>query len=157
MPRRRPRAARAASAGLRAGRDLAPRGPRQRAFAPAASAGLRTTRRAVLRADLAQPRPPQQAVELDAIDARAARRGADVAAVRGEELLEVLALEPAQPAIALDAQRLRHIHARRGARRDVLRGRLLEREAALDVAPELADVARPGVALPGSRRCSSGR
>src|SRR5262245_37771865 len=101
-----------------------------------------------LAADLAEAGAPEQAVHVDAIDPRRARRGADVVVVQGEQLLEVLALEPPDPALALDAERLGRVDARAGRlERGGERRRFVEREAALDVVAQLADVAGPAVAL----------
>ena len=84
-------------------------------------------------------------MQVDAIDLGRARRGADVAAVRGEQPLEVVALDVVHPALSHRAQRLRDIDRR--LRIDGIEPLdRLPREAALDVVAQLAHVARPRVA-----------
>ena len=124
----------------RAGRQLEARRrdglDRGRCLTAAARGAARFTRRRILtrflgfaarRLALAQAVLPEQAVEVDAIDARRAGRRADAVLVLAQQLFEVAALERAHPGLARLAQRLADVDGalragHRRASRPALRG-----------------------------------
>src|SRR3954454_7144565 len=66
--------------------------------------------RARRRLSLAEAVLPEQAIEVDAIHARGARRRADAVLVLAKQLFEVPPLERADPGLARLAQRLADVH-----------------------------------------------
>src|SRR3954466_12382814 len=140
-------ATRSAVTGTRCSAAPAPARRPSCATAPAAAPCTRAATTPVgerPQAGLPQPDPGEQAVEVDPVDPGRARGGADVVAVQHEQLLQVAALDVAQPALADLAQRQADVDRRLvGARR---RGALLADQARLDVVAQLAHVAGPAVA-----------
>ena len=79
-------------------------------------------------------------MQVRAVHARMTRGGRDVAAVAGEQIAQVAALEPALPGLARDRER--QLGRRRVAARFACAA-VIEHDAALDVIAQLAHVARP--------------